>query len=229
MIAPFGVVLAGGRSTRMGRDKALLAWEGRPLVDHALGLLRSCCGEVRIAGARPGLLADLARFAPVLEDLHPGCGPLAGIEAALTVAGSAELVFFLPVDVPLLPAALLHLLLERSALTGAGATIPTLAGRPQPLCSAIRPALLPSLTAALDAGEYKVMRVFEQLAPGELDLFSIEAVAAVRDEWPAEPPVHRWFQNLNTPEDLARAAGWSRPVPASTTLVESCAERFPDR
>src|SRR3984885_5429439 len=95
-----GFVLAGGRSTRMGQDKALLQLAGRSLVDVALDKLRVIgVNAPRIAAAR----SDLSSHAPVVPDLHPGCGPLSGIEAALE-ATTCPLNLFLPVDMPLLPA-----------------------------------------------------------------------------------------------------------------------------
>ena len=75
-----GFVLAGGRSSRMGQDKALLQVAGRSLLEVALEKLRCLDGPApRIAAAR----SDLLSHAPVIPDLHPGCGPLSGIEAAL--------------------------------------------------------------------------------------------------------------------------------------------------
>ena len=210
-------VLAGGRSTRMGRDKALVDLGGRTLIEHALALLRAMGAEPVIAGNRP----DLSAFAPVLNDLHPGCGPLSGIEAALTWADEqgADRVLFLPVDLPLLPPVVLRLLVERATMTDARATVPTLLGRAQPLCSVLHTALLPAITAALDAADYKVMRPLERLDAGVLDLFPIEAVAATRVDWPRQSPVHRWFDNLNTPHDRARIT--ASPAPgSSTTLID---------
>jgi molybdopterin-guanine dinucleotide biosynthesis protein A len=198
-----GVVLAGGRSTRMGRDKALLPFRGSTLVEGALALLRAVAAEVVIAGSRP----DLACFAPVLADLHPGCGPLSGIEAALVYAADAgyERILCLPVDLPLLPEAFPRLLLERSALTGAPATVSTLGGRAQPLCCVFRPALLPRITAALDSGNYKVMRPLETLSAGQLDLFALESVTASQPVWlDGHAPLYRWFENINTPDALNR-------------------------
>lgn len=203
-----GFVLAGGRSTRMGRDKALLPWQGESLVEHALGQLHALGMKARIAGSRP----DLARFAAVVDDLHPGCGPLAGIEAALA-ASDAELNLFLPVDLPLLPGLFLSWLLARVGTTGALATIPTVGGRPQPLCAVYHQALLPGITAALEAGDYKVMHGIEQgvdLARHDgqhiglfLDMVPMEDIYGSRFDWPSDPPLYRWFQNMNTPADLA--------------------------
>src|SRR5215475_7604470 len=103
----------------MGKDKALERYGGRPLIEHAVGLLRAAGLDPHIVGVRP----DLVEYAPVIEDLHPGCGPLGGIEAAL-VSSSSEWNVFLPVDLPFLPVVFLSYLIKRSGITGASATIP---------------------------------------------------------------------------------------------------------
>ncbi len=207
-----GCVLAGGRSTRMGRDKATLPFEGRTLVEHAVEKLHAAGCEPVIAGTRP----DLEAYAPVLSDLHPGCGPLSGIEAALAAATSSSAVLFFPIDLPLLPASFLTLLLDRAERTGAFATIPLLGGRPQPLCAVYRTELLPEMTAALAQGEYKAIRVIQAITPASArDFFCVEAVLSARaDLLDREPePLYRWFANINTPQELAALA------PASSLTV----------
>ena len=200
-----GFVLAGGRSQRMGRDKALIEVEGQPLVLVALEKLRTVSRKQRIAGTRP----DLAAFAPVIDDLHAGCGPLSGMEAALRATDS-DLNIFMAVDVPFLPVEFLQWMMARAVLTQALATIPTVLAYPQPLCAVYHQDLCPAITRALERQEYKVMRVI--LEAGEalrrpVDLFSMEAVCPTQRRWPAHSPVHRWFQNLNSPEDLETIAG----------------------
>lgn len=183
----------------MGRDKALLAYAGRPLIEHAVAILTGAGLTPHILGLRP----DLAGYAPIIEDLRPGSGPLGGLEAALTFS-KTELNVFLPVDLPLLPPAFLRYLLERAAITSAVATVPTLGGRPEPLCAVYRRDLLPGIADALEAGEYKVMRAIEDAASAShagIDIFSVEAVVTARDRWAIERP-HRWFQNMNTPADM---------------------------
>ncbi len=140
-----GFVLAGGRSTRMGQDKALLSVDGRSLLDHALDKLRALplAGAPRIAAAR----SDLSAHAPVIADRRPGCGPLSGIEAALA-ASARPLNVFLPVDLPLLPPQFLLWMLQRAALTGALVTVPRINGLPQPLCAVYHRDLLDHLGAA---------------------------------------------------------------------------------
>lgn len=207
-------VLAGGQSTRMGRDKALLELEGRPLIEHMLELLRGLGLEPRICGGqRRALCADLARFAPVLEDNFAGCGPLGGIEAALA-ASDTDLNLFVPVDTPQVPGAFLRWLMERAHSSGAAAAIPGMNGHPEPLCAVYSRRLLHGVRHALGQGTYRMMTALQDAAEaiGErLDRFAVEAVAAALPPgtWPAEPRVQEWFRNLNTPADYewARKAG----------------------
>jgi molybdopterin-guanine dinucleotide biosynthesis protein A len=183
----------------MGQDKALLRYDGQSLIERAVHQLKVAGLEPRIVGTRP----DLSAYAPVIEDLHPGCGPLGGIEAALA-SSSSEWNVFLSVDLPLLPPAFLRYILERAHTTASVATVPALAGRPQPLCAVYHSSLLPGIQHSLEAGEFKVMRGIEDAAGrSEIDIFSVEAVVTARGEWPPEPPLHQWFQNINTPADMA--------------------------
>lgn len=201
-----GFVLAGGRSTRMGQDKALLQWGGQTLLELALEKLSGLGGPApRIAAAR----ADLSRYAPVVADLHPGCGPLSGIEAALA-ASSRPLNVFLPVDLPLLPRGFLVWMLRRAEVTDALMTVPRIHGQPQPLCAVYHRDLLGPITRSLVAGDRKVMPVMiaaagEQALSQAIDVFDVERVAS------ASPglngfgplPLYRWFHNCNTPEDMS--------------------------
>ena len=74
-----GYVLAGGRSSRMRTDKSLLLLAGKPLIQQAVTKLGRVCAEVHILSANPALAA----YAPLIPDIHPGCGPIGGMEAAL--------------------------------------------------------------------------------------------------------------------------------------------------
>lgn len=194
-------VLAGGASSRMGRDKALLEIDGRPLIEMAVTLLCGLGLNPRICGSRP----DLARFAPIVPDNHPGCGPLAGIEAALSASGS-DLNLFIPVDLPSLPPQFLRWMIDRASGTNAVATIPLLAARPQPLCAIYSRRLLHGIHEALAAGQYKMMTAITHAAAAlrePLDAFEVESLAAalIPETWPDDPPIHSWFRNVNTPAD----------------------------
>jgi molybdopterin-guanine dinucleotide biosynthesis protein A len=105
-----GVVLAGGRSSRMGRDKALLPWQGRPLIEHQIALLQATgVDTVRISGDRPDYqgIADPAIHA----------GPLGGIAGIAAACGDSELLI-IPVDMPRLQPPLLRRLLTEAIHAG---------------------------------------------------------------------------------------------------------------
>jgi molybdopterin-guanine dinucleotide biosynthesis protein A len=190
----------------MNRDKALLEWQGRPLIEHALDKLRRLGVHTRILGARP----DLERFAPIIRDNFPGQGPLGGIEAALSVTES-ELNLFLPVDLPFLPCEFLGWMVSRAGLTEAAATIPRIGDRLQPLCAIYHRRLLSGIRTSLQRRDAKVTRAIEQSARDagiRSDYFDVERVDAAMDDpavWPRHPSMRRWFQNLNTPDDLAQS------------------------
>jgi molybdenum cofactor guanylyltransferase len=206
-----GWVLAGGRSLRMGRDKASVALAGRPLIEHMLDKLRTLGLRARVAGLRmpiPSIAAE------VLKDAHPDCGPLSGIETALKES-EAALVLVVGVDLPLLETEFLAWMLERAVTTGAMATIPQVSGEPQPLCAVYRRELLDGVTAALNAGDYKVMTAVEHasasaagagggLDSGRMDCFDAERMAAT-GAWRSTRATHWQFMNCNTPEELALA------------------------
>jgi molybdopterin-guanine dinucleotide biosynthesis protein A len=187
----------------MGQDKALLQVGGRSLVELALDKLRSIgVAEPRIAGAR----TDLSSLAPVVADVHPGCGPLSGIEAALA-ATTKGLNLFLPVDMPLLPARFLHWMLLRAEITGALMTVPCINGWPQPLCAVYHRDLLGPITASLLGGNFKVMPEVTAAAGQSqaVDVFDTERLASSHPELLgfSPLPLYRWFHNCNLPEDMA--------------------------
>jgi molybdopterin-guanine dinucleotide biosynthesis protein A len=166
-------VLAGGKSSRMGRDKAMLELEGKTLLERAVETLRSVKElqspdggvEVTICGEREALEgADRA-----IVDRYPSCGPLGGIEAALNdlaTRGEADWAFFIPVDMPLLTAPWIgHLLTmwatEAIANKKVEACLVELDGRPQPLVSLVHRSVLGPVREALDSGRYKVVPVLQ--------------------------------------------------------------------
>ena len=199
----------------MGRDKALLELDGRPLIEHALSKLRALGFSPRVAGSRP----DLSSFAPFVPDNYPQQGPLGGIEAALAATANcssdSEQNLFLPVDLPWLPVEFLRWMIERSGHTNALATVPRAQGQPQPLCAVYSRAMLPHVRAALAEGDAKVMRSVERAAATtglRIDSFDVESIAASQ-LWEQQLPVYRWFQNLNSPADFQTALEQSRRIP----------------
>ncbi|HEY2496460.1 MAG TPA: molybdenum cofactor guanylyltransferase [Candidatus Angelobacter sp.] len=185
-----GFVLAGGKSTRMGQDKAALTLNGRTLLEHALAALREVCHNVAILG-RHELYGALG---PVIEDVFSGCGPLGGIHAALANS-KAHFNLVIAVDTPFLVPEFLSYLAERAIAHGAIVTTPEIDDYTQPLCTVYSRDFLPIAEQALRQGNYKIVPLFPNdrtLIIKEADLRQFAFAADM-------------FENLNTPEDLARA------------------------
>ncbi|KGM53777.1 hypothetical protein N800_03260 [Lysobacter daejeonensis GH1-9] len=102
-----GVLLAGGRSSRMGRDKAHLAWRGQTLLAHA-------CATLRTAGAANVIVSGHYPECAGIPDAEPGLGPLGGLASVVQAMPDGVLVV-VPVDMPLLTPALLQLLASQDA------------------------------------------------------------------------------------------------------------------
>jgi molybdopterin-guanine dinucleotide biosynthesis protein A len=189
---PPGVILAGGLSTRMGREKALVALAGRPLLAHVIARFAS-----QVSSLALNANGDPARFAgfglPVLADLgRDAIGPLAGIECALAYAGrlGAGLVAVVPADAPALPLDLVARLtraLRRDDL----AAIAEGPRGPEPLFALWRTGALGPLRDRLGAGQRAVRDLLARIP---------HATAPFGSDGGPDP-----FANLNTPEELARA------------------------
>jgi molybdenum cofactor guanylyltransferase len=176
-----GFVLSGGRSSRMGHDKALLPFKGRTLVEYVAAEVRAVAGHVTLIGD-PGKYSNFGY--PLIQDIFPGCGPLAGIHAALSVS-KAEWNLIVACDMPEVTAEFLATLIERAEAGNADAVVPAgPSGLPEPLCAAYRLRGASAVARALAAGIYKVM---DGLAGLEIDLWRV--------------PDSRYFHNLNTPQD----------------------------
>lgn len=207
-----GFVLAGGRSLRMGQDKAMLVFDGRPLIELAVAKLRELCAKVSIAGNRD----DLAKYAAIVQEARLQQGPTAGVEAALLHA-QCDWIVCIPVDAPLVPAALLRRWLEallQRAAAGTVASYLRVGEQDQPAFCAVHCSVLPQLTEALDRGDRRLLRVLQAVAAQHertrglvagagLFVCSVESVLP-REQATAAP---EWFANLNTPEEFAAAQG----------------------
>jgi molybdopterin-guanine dinucleotide biosynthesis protein A len=187
-----GYVLAGGKSSRMGCDKALVELAGRPLIAHSTEKLRAICAEVAILSDNDQLTA----YGRLVRDLRPGCGPLGGIEAALAES-MHDWNLLVPVDVPFLPVPVMREWAARIAANpGLRASYFEVGGKAHPSVLLIHRAVAPLISAAVDRGEYKLLPV---LAAAACDGLHVERMAG---------EFEGWFGNLNTPEELE----WARRV-----------------
>ncbi|MDE1161039.1 MAG: molybdenum cofactor guanylyltransferase [Acidobacteriaceae bacterium] len=182
-----GFVLVGGQSSRMGTDKALLPFHGRPMVEIAVGKLKEVCEVVSVVGNRD----DLAAFAPVVHEARVGCGPVAGVEAGLAAAERAW-TMFIPVDVPLVPASVLHEWADAVLARDEVRVSHLFAEVNQPAFCMVQRSCEAAVHASVEAGERRLLRLLSGLEGyWRYDLPSRE--------------VERWFANVNTPEELIAA------------------------
>jgi molybdopterin-guanine dinucleotide biosynthesis protein A len=183
-------VLAGGKSSRMGADKAFLDFQGATLLTRALQLAGSVAPVVGIVGSRD----KFAAYGAVVEDVYPARGPLGGIHAALS-ATKTELNLVLAVDTPFLTTATLEYLLAEAAAGAALVTVPRVGGRFHPLCAVYRREFASRAERALQAGHNKIDPLF---APAETRIIEEEELKCIGVTAAA-------FDNLNTPEEWERA------------------------
>jgi molybdopterin-guanine dinucleotide biosynthesis protein A len=181
-----GFVLAGGKSTRMGKDKATLEFRGRTLLDNALDLGRAVADEVRIVGD-PAKFAD---FGTVVQDIYPDRGPLGGIHAALK-SSETGLNLVMGVDLPLLDVPFLEYLIVSAVQSGAVVTLPRVGAHYEPLCAVYRTEFLGPAEQALVAGHNKIDALFTTLP-----LRTVNEQELVGQGF--SPSM---FRNVNTPED----------------------------
>jgi molybdopterin-guanine dinucleotide biosynthesis protein A len=181
-------ILAGGKSTRMGTDKAFVECGGRTLLARALDLARSVTPEVRIVGSPE----KFAPFAPVVEDIFRDCGPLGGIHAALR-SSSTELNLMLAVDTPFVSWAFLQYLISHARATpDAAVVVPESAERRQPLCAVYRRKFADAAENALRSGQNRIDRLFDL----------VETRTITGEELNVAGFSSGIFRNLNTPEEL---------------------------
>jgi len=185
-----GFILAGGQSSRMGENKAFLMFEGKPLIDYSIASARSLCEDVFIVGPKELYGA----FGRIVKDVYPDCGPLGGIHAALG-RSQTELNLVLPVDMPFLPPDFLRYLAEEAERSGATVCVPKLRTGYQPLCAIYNKRFEAIAESSLKENKYKVDAAF----PADSTHIVTEEMMVAAGFTP------RIFENLNTPEDFARA------------------------
>ncbi len=201
-LAVSGFVLAGGLSSRMGTDKALLEFCGRPMVEIAVAILREFCAEVSIAGNRD----DLGRFAPVVHEGRIEAGPAAGVEAGLGAAAE-EWAVFVPVDVPLVPAALLQRWVSAAMGRGFAASYLMVNGSKQPTFCAVRRECVGTFSAALDGGERRLAEILRRVPGG---CWCCDVAVCVEGASISAEGMELLFSNVNTPEDKAKAERYAQ-------------------
>jgi molybdenum cofactor guanylyltransferase len=189
------VILAGGLSRRMGRDKAALPVGDGTMIEHLVRRLAPMVDETIIAGGsgRPDL-----NGVRLVEDRYPRHGPLAGMHAGLSAA-RFPYAFVVACDLPDVEPALLALL--RGLAADYEAVVPRIDGRAEGACALYQRGLASRIEASLQAGERSIKTVLAASRVRYLDL----------DELNAVDPQLRSFRNINTVADYRAWLG-TQPV-----------------
>jgi molybdopterin-guanine dinucleotide biosynthesis protein A len=193
-----GVVLAGGRSRRMGRNKAEIEWNSGTLLSHALVVLQSVAAKVFVVG----LPQTQTPGAEAIADEFPGRGPLGGIHAALKHTAT-DWIFVLAVDLPLVSSKLVSFI-AGACEANAFAVVPRVGDRLQPLCAAYHRRLLPEVERAIAGDDLSVHRLLERVSTGMMEKQSITKIIEQKDIV-RHGFLPEMLANVNTPEELERA------------------------
>lgn len=181
-----GVVLAGGQSSRMGQDKALMEIEGTTMLDRAIERLRPHCREILVIGDPDKYSLE---HATVVPDDRPGLGPLGGLVTALRHARYVR-TLVIACDLPNINDRLLYLL--KAELVGdRDAIVPNHSGMLEPMAAAYHRHAIEAFTAQLDKGELKMSKALDTVRTAYTD------VEPGEQGWPTD-----LFRNINAPGDL---------------------------
>lgn len=195
------ILLAGGKSRRMGTDKTLLELEGETLLHRVLRPLRQVSQVVILVTAEGTFPMELPAYVQVVADLYPGTGSLGGIYSGLA-AMESFLGLVVACDMPFLNADLLRYMIEQAP--GFDVVVPSLDGRPEPLHALYSKNCLRPIEELLKRGQLKIIGFFPK----------------VRVRYLEEEEMERFdgrlsLFNINTPQDLKK----SREMLALETAV----------
>ena len=189
-----GIILAGGLSRRLGRDKAVEPINGQPLIGRVMDALSRITDELVVVVNTPqrGQELPLPDSAVAAVDIHPNAGSLGGIFTGLSAA-SNQWGIVAACDMPFLNLDLLsHLLSFRESHD---AVVPVLDHRPEPTHAAYSKVCLSAIEARLEAGDLKIARFFDDVRVKYVSQRQVEEI----------DPGRLSFFNVNTEEDLTRA------------------------
>jgi len=181
------IIQAGGQSRRMGRDKALIDYQGRPIIAHVIETLRSLSDDIVVVSNRSDLYSSFR--ARVVSDYDPPCGPLGGIAAGLQ-AVRQPLAVVVACDMPFLNVNLLRWLIDLA--DGYDAVVPQSGAEYEPLHAVYRRECHGPIVQRIARGERRVISFF-----ADVRLRSVP-----EPDWRMLDPAGRSLVNLNTPDDL---------------------------
>ncbi len=181
------IVLAGGKSSRMGRDKCLIASpDGTLMIEHIINVFSQLASRILINANNPGPYLRLGY--PVIADTFKGCGPLCGIFTGLS-ASATEINLFAPCDMPFLTVEFYRFLLEQ--INGYDAVVPKLDGKIYPVCLILKKSTQAIALGQIQKHNYRV-RDFLQLI--KVKYIDVRTNPGIYNE--------NLLLNVNTPKDL---------------------------
>ncbi|MEQ8201813.1 MAG: molybdenum cofactor guanylyltransferase [Syntrophomonadaceae bacterium] len=186
-----GVILAGGKSSRMKFNKAFAEISGRPVINIIVDKFVALFDEIIIISNEPGLYVHLG--VPVYTDVYPHMGPVAGIHSALYHCRH-DSAFVMGCDVPFMNMDLVRMMISR--LNGYDSVVPRLDNQLQPLAAVYSRRCLPVLTNCLQTNRVKLIRIFDELNALEITRSEIEQFGVAEE----------MFLNVNDIEALNLAA-----------------------
>ncbi|WP_423128218.1 molybdenum cofactor guanylyltransferase [Gaoshiqia sp. Z1-71] len=176
-----GIILAGGKSSRMGTDKALISFNGKKLIEYSISVMREICQHILISANNPGY-RDFGY--PVVFDHFVEIGPLAGLEAGLRHSKS-RINLVVPCDTPFLSAYLFKDILSHSPFHDAVVPVQK-NGKIEPLTAYYSKKIQPALIRQINQGDYKMQNLLKLVNTKYIILND-----------------NNLLNNLNTPGDLA--------------------------
>lgn len=188
-----GVILAGGQSSRMGTNKALLEFEGEPLIQRLARRFQAWFDQVLIVTNTPEPYTFLGL--PMIGDRVPGLGPLGGLEAGLSISRH-EFAFFCATDMPFVDEGLVRQMVSHGP--GHDIVVPMVGGEYEPMHAVYSRNRLPLITQKLESRRLRLISIFEE---SRLRVVTEQEVSAFGDP-------ERLFFNCNTPTDIERARAW---------------------
>lgn len=188
-----GIILSGGKSSRMGENKALLPLGSKKVIEHIYTELKNCCDEVAVVANDPSAYAFLT--SNIISDRFPGKGPLAGLETAL-FHKKADAYIFSACDTPLIKSEVYEHLF--SQIRDYEAAVPVFDGQTHPLSGIYRRSILNAVKQRLNKDELKVKSFFTDIHVNYVDDFD-----SISNE-----TLQQHFFNMNTPSDYEKAKIW---------------------
>ncbi|MDF2502089.1 MAG: Molybdopterin-guanine dinucleotide biosynthesis protein [Anaerosporomusa subterranea] len=183
---PSGIILAGGKSSRMGSDKASLAWGDSDILHRQLTVLATVCDELIVVSNELRYIRFPA--VRVVADRYGDCGPLGGLEAGLAAA-QPGLCFVVACDMPFLDAGSVSYISQTA--NGVDAAVPLVDNRWHPLYAAYQTTCLPVIRLQLKAGRLRMSEL--------LSIVRVRTVAA--EELLPFSRELLMLQNINTPDE----------------------------